>query len=264
MKPIKAGFLQYAVERDKAKNLEKIKRWVRGSRCDLIVLPELCLSGYLCESREALVQEAEPVPAGPSVAALRELSREENCTLVFGMSELQEGKVYNTAVVVSRGEYVGRYRKTHLSDYEKRFFEEGSPNDLGVFQLEGFTLGVQICFDLWFPEVARGQVRQGADILCALANFGGETSCWMARVRALENQTPLVLCNRIGREVQPGIEADFLGRSALITPSGERMGEAPSNWEGLYAVLVEPAAKRGNVICGDFVREIERHYTSKP
>ena len=166
MKPIKAGFLQYDVGRDKAKNLEKIQRWVRGSHCDLIVLPELCLSGYLCESREALAQEAEPVSDGPSVTVLRELSREENCTLVFGMPELQDGKVYNTAVVVNRGEYLGRYRKTHLSDYEKRFFEEGSPDDPGVFQLDGFTLGVQICFDLWFPRWLGARCGKGP-ISCA-------------------------------------------------------------------------------------------------
>lgn len=264
MSALRVGFLQYAVKRDKEENLRQIRQWVRGSGCDLIVLPELCLSGYLVESKLALAQVAEEVPGGLSVRAMEELSRQEECTLVFGMAELQGGNVYNTAVVVSHGEYVGRYRKIHLSDYEKRFFQEGSPQAFGVFPLEGFTLGVQICFDLWFPEVARAQVRQGANLLCALANFGGEASCHMAQVRAMENLTPLLLCNRVGRECQPGIDADFLGRSALVTPAGERIGEAPSDWEGLFSAQVEPAGKRANVICRDFSREMERHYVPLP
>lgn len=258
---MKAGFLQYAVKRNKEENLEQIERWIHGSGCDLVVLPELCLSGYLYESPEALARAAEQVPDGPSVRTMRELSQQENCAIVFGMAEMQDGLVYNTAVVVDAGEYIGHYRKIHLSDYEKRFFQEGDPEDQGVFSMRGYTLGVEICFDLWFPEVARVQVRQGANLLCALANFGGEASCHMARVRAMENLTPLVLCNRIGREVQPDIEADFLGKSALIAPDGERVGEMASDWEGLFLTEVTPAGKRSNVICGDFLKEMEKHYT---
>lgn len=121
------------------------------------------------------------------------LSKEYSCTIVFGLAEKENGKIYNTAVIVSKGKYIGKYRKIHLTDFEKKLFDRGTENL--VFEVAGIKIGVQICFDLWFPEVSREQLRMGADILCVLANFGGETTYHISKIRALENLTPLILCN---------------------------------------------------------------------
>ena len=158
------GYIQYGVDHNKQKNFEKIESSLQKMNCDLVVLPELSLCGYLFHDQKELLVAAEAVPNDSSTQKMQRLSEKYDCTLVFGLAEKENGKIYNTAVVVSKGMYIGKYRKIHLSDFENNFFECGTKNE--VFSLNGLTIGVQICFDLWFPEVSREQVFRGADLLC--------------------------------------------------------------------------------------------------
>ena len=180
------GLLQYDVLRDREANLQKAEAFLEKNQCELLLLPELAMGGYLFESRKALMAASEAVPEGASTKAMCALSRVHDCTIVFGLAE-GEG-IYNTAVVVSRGSYVGKYRKIHLSDLEKKLFDRGRENP--VFEVGGLKIGAQICFDLWFPEISREQLRQGAEVLCVLANFGGDTTYHISRIRAIENLPP--------------------------------------------------------------------------
>lgn len=132
--------------------------------------------------------------------------------------------------------------------------------ELKIFEVNGIKIGVQICFDLWFPEISREQLRLGADIFCALANFGGETTYHIAKIRAIENLTPLVLCNRIGKESIPDMEAEFLGKSTILDSSGQRLCIAPKEEEFFDCYEIDLPQKRANVICNDFSREISFHY----
>lgn len=253
---MKAGYFQYDVARgDKEKNLRKLREM--ESDCDLLVLPELSFTGYMFDSRDELYSLAETVPGGETERALRELSAKRKCTIIAGVAEKEGGNIYNTALIVSKGEYVGKYRKIHLSDYEKTLFAGGKEN--GVFKAGGIRFGVQICFDLWFPEISREQVLAGADLLCVLANFGGETTPKIARVRATENLTPLILCNRIGRETGK-IDAEFLGNSMIIGQDGQSLCRDASDGETFAAVAI-PQKSKGNVICADFQKEINFHYS---
>ena len=254
---MKAGYLQYDVSRDRETNLRLIEATLPSMRCDLVVLPELCLCGYLFSDRKALASIAEGVPGGLSTQKMLSLSKRRDCALVFGLAEEDNGKIYNTAVVVDRGRFIGRYRKIHLTDYEKRFFDRGTQNE--VFALRGYRLGVQICFDLWFPEISREQLRQGADLFCALANFGGETTSGIARTRAIENLTPLILCNRVGSEKEPGIDADFRGDSAIIGPDGTVLSQGKTHVPDHGAATIEIACEKANAICSDFQSEIALH-----
>lgn len=254
---MQVGLLQYDVVHNAHENLERLEAFLHKQPCELAVLPELSMCGYLFESREALLQCAEPVPSGPSTQRILALSQKYACTIIFGIAEREGDKVFNTAVVVSRGQYLGNYRKIHLSDFEKKLFDRGEENR--VFQVEGVKIGVQICFDLWFPEVSREQLRMGADILCVLGNFGGETTYHISQIRAIENVTPLVLCNRTGFESMPGMDADFIGKSTAVNASGERIYLAPEKEEAFGVCEVEPAQRRANVICSDFMSEIARH-----
>ena len=254
---MQVGFFQFDVVRSAGQNLTRLERSLRKNRCDVLVLPELASCGYLAENRAALLARAEPVPGGPFTGAMQALSEQYGCTLVFGLAEAENGRVYNTAAVVSKGKYIGKYRKIHLSDYEKTLFDRGCAP--GVFSVDGVTLGVQICFDLWFPELTRQQIRLGAQLLCAPANFGGPHTGHIARVRAMENLTPLVLCNRVGSESVPGMDADFLGKSAVIGRDGALLCRAPAGRQRFGCCSLTPGQKRANVICADFDSEIALH-----
>ncbi|WP_297278577.1 carbon-nitrogen hydrolase family protein [uncultured Brachyspira sp.] len=115
----------------------------------------------------------------------------------------------------------GVYRKIHLSDFEKNFFNSGDINNSNlVFNLNNTCISVQICFDLWFNEISRAQILNGSNIICVLANFGSNTTFEIARIRAIENLTPLVLCNRIGIEKNSIMEASFIGKSFICDEKG--------------------------------------------
>ncbi len=258
---MKTGYIQFDVKHSKDENLRLIEKQLCESHCDLAVLPELCTCGYLFENREALEIVTEEVPQGKTVAAITQMSKKYDCTIVFGIAEKDNGKIYNTAVIVSKGKYIGKYRKIHLSDFEKTLFDSGNSNC--IFEADGIKIGIQICFDLWFPEISREQIRQGADILCVLANFGGETTYSIAKTRATENLTPLILCNRIGEENLPDINAFFLGKSSIIDASGERLSVGKSGNETSDFCDIEIGKEKSNVICRNFNEEIEFHYKSK-
>ena len=255
---MKIGFLQYDVTHHAEKNIECIMSALQKHSFEVLVLPELAICGYLFSNRNELLACAESIPIGASTQRMMSLSEEYSCTIIFGLAEIENSKIYNTAVVVSKGKYIGKYRKIHLSDFEKRLFDRGTENT--IFEVNGIKIGVQICFDLWFPEISREQLRMGADIFCALANFGGETTYHIAKIRAIENLTPLVLCNRIGKESIPDMEAEFLGKSTILDSSGQRLCIAPKEEDFVDWYEIDLSQKRANVICSDFSRDISLHY----
>lgn len=217
---MRAGFFQYDVAHDRHLNLCHLKRVLEQCQCELLVLPELSLCGYLFGTRQQLSCFAENVPFGPSTQEILSLSNRYGRTIIFGLAEKEGTRLFNTAVIVSKDRYIGKYRKIHLSDFEKRLFDRGKENP--VFTVDGITIGIQICFDLWFPEISREQIRQGADLLCVLANFGGDTTYHITKIRAIENLTPLILCNRIGAESMPEMNAAFLGKSTIVSGQEDR------------------------------------------
>lgn len=257
---MKVGYMQYDVVHDKKQNIDYVKQKLKDNRYDIVVLPELSMNGYLFKSHGELLSSAESIPSGESTEAMMSLSTQYACTIVFGLAEKDEEKFFNTAVIVSKGRYIGKYRKIHLSDFEKKCFHPGKDNR--IFDVDGLKIGVQICFDLWFPEISREQIRMGADILCVLANFGGETTYHISKVRAIENLVPLVLCNRIGMESISEMDASFIGLSTVVDASGERISTAPEKCESIQICDVETYRRRANVICSDFDAEMSYHYPS--
>lgn len=254
---MRVGYIQYDVRRNPEENYAYVRNALPKMDCDVVVLPELCVSGYLFGSKADLLRAAEPVPEGPTTRTMLALSARQHCTIVFGLAERMGDAIYNTAVVVKDGTYLGKYQKIHLSDLEKQLFTRGTGNR--VFDLGSCKLGVQICFDLWFPEVSREQIRLGADLLCVPANFGGEETYIIAQTRAMENLTPLVLCNRVGTEATETIDAFFLGKSTILSPSGQRLQVEPASQEGFACCEIALGGTRSNVICSDFDAEIAFH-----
>lgn len=121
---MKVGYLQYDVTHNAQKNINCIKRYLEQNKCDVIVLPELSLCGYLFKNRQTLISQAENVPCGPLTQTMIALSKEYCCTIIFGLAENEGDKIYNTAVIVSKGFYVGKYRKILYPTRRKSCFTE--------------------------------------------------------------------------------------------------------------------------------------------
>lgn len=255
---MRVGVMQFDVAHESDQNLNRLEFYLKQHPCDIAVLPELSMCGYLFANRKELQSCAEMVPSGRSTQRILALSQQYSCTVIFGLAEKDGDSIFNTAVVVSKGRYIGKYRKIHLSDFEKKFFDRGRENQ--VFEIDGIKIGIQICFDLWFPEISREQLRMGADILFVLANFGGETTYHISKIRAIENLMPLVLCNRTGSETVPGMEAEFLGKSTAIDASGQRIYTAPEKEEDFAFCDMDAGRRKSNIICSNFDSEIAFHY----
>lgn len=257
---MRLGFAQYNIfHKDKVKNLEKISYIIKNTNANLLVLPELCNTGYVFNSKDSLKCLAENIPNGDTTKLLISLTSNRDIIIVAGIAEIEDDILYNSALVVHSGKYIGKYRKIHLSDYEKNIFDRGNSNK--IFDLGNIKIGVQICFDLWFPEISREQMLKGANILCVPSNFGGTTTLNIAKVRAIENITPMILCNRIGREKDKYFDASFLGNSLIIDSDGTVISEEIKSREFIFCSDIEIYKKRGNVICDNFEEEIRLHYT---
>ncbi len=255
---MKVGYIQYNVLRNKYDNFRIIEQHLKNIACDIVVLPEFCTSGYLFNDKNQIKTVAEEVPLGESVLKFLDLSKKYKCSIVAGLLERDNNTLYNTAIIVEQGVYIGKYRKIHLSDYEKTFFERG--NDCSVFDVCGIKIGVQICFDLWFPEISREQINNGCNLFCTPCNFGGNTTVEIAKIRSIENLTPMIICNRVGQEKSDSMTAHFLGHSSVIDFDGNRLLFAPQNIEISECTHIDFASKKSNIICQDFEAEIAIHY----
>jgi N-carbamoylputrescine amidase len=228
----------------KERNIERTLEFVeqaaaQGAR--LVVLPELCNSGYVFESREEAFTLAEQVPHGPTCTAWTEAARRLGLHLVAGLSERDGQALYNAAVLIGPSGYVGTFRKMHLWAAENLFFE---PGNLGfpVFKTPLGRIGVLICYDGWFPESYRLCALQGADIVCVPTNWvpiPGQDDKREAMANILcmaaahSNSMFVAAADRIGQERgQP-----FIGQSVIVSYTGWPIAgpASPDHEEIIYA-----------------------------
>ena len=170
---VKIGIIQQTCSADVEANKAKLASNIRKAASDgaeLVVLQELHNSLYFCQTENtSLFDLAEPIP-GPSTEFYGKLASELNIVLVTSLFERRApGLYHNTAVVFEKdGSIAGKYRKMHIPDdpayYEKFYF---TPGDLGFHPIRTSVgvLGVQVCWDQWYPEGARLMALQGAEIL---------------------------------------------------------------------------------------------------
>jgi len=124
---MKVAFLQFEPSwGDPQKNLAKVAAALTNQSFDLIVLPELCFSGYLFPSREALRTHTEPIPDGHTTQALVEIARQKDAFVIAGLAEREGARLYNTAVVVGPQGFIGKHRKRHFSPLEGSLSSLGS------------------------------------------------------------------------------------------------------------------------------------------
>jgi len=190
----------------------------------LMVLPELCNSGYVFADREEAAGLAEQIPDGPTCQQWLAIAARRGVYIVAGIAERDGACLYNAAVVIGPQGYIGKYRKLHLWNHEKLFF---TPGDLGVpvFDTPIGRLGVAVCYDGWFPEVYRLAALQGAELICVPTNWvpmsgqldGHEPMAITLTMAAAHSNAMFIACaDRVGIERGQA----FIGKSLIVDCSG--------------------------------------------
>lgn len=228
---------------DKDFNIKKIERYVKQAkekRANLIVFPELALTGYTC--RDLVYELAEPIP-GPSVHLLEGLARKEKMHIVLGMLERSskaKAALYNTAVLIGPKGFIGKYQKMHLPTHsvfeEKRYFRWGYRTP--VFDTSLGKLGLIICYDVFFPEITRLLRLKGAQlVICISASPSVRRGFFevLTKARALENTMFLAYVNLVG--IEDGLQ--FWGGSRMIGPSGRILAQAKYDEEDMVVTNID-------------------------
>lgn len=257
------GLVQQSCTANKVGNMEKLAQGIAHAAeqgAELVVLQELHNTLYFCQSEDTnLFDLAEPIP-GPSTEFYGSLAKKHNIVLVTSLFERRAAGLYhNTAVVFERdGSIAGTYRKMHIPDdpayYEKFYF---TPGDLGFHPIQTSVgrLGVQVCWDQWYPEGARLMALQGAELLIYPTAIGYESSdttqeqerqreAWatVQRGHAVANGLPVIAVNRTGHEPDPTGQTNgitFWGSSFVCGPQGEFLHRSPINEEEVVVVEID-------------------------
>ena len=262
---MKIGIIQQACTGNTEENKQKLAQniaQVAQQGAQLVILQELHNSLYFCQTENtANFDLAEPIP-GPSTDFYGDMAAQYGIVLVTSLFERRSAGLYhNTAVVFEKdGSIAGKYRKMHIPDdpayYEKFYF---TPGDLGFHPIDTSVgrLGVQVCWDQWYPEGARLMALQGAELLIYPTAIGYESSdtpeeqerqreAWttVQRGHAVANGIPVIAVNRVGHEPDPSGQTrgiTFWGSSFVAGPQGEVLFRASKEKEENVVIDVDMA-----------------------
>lgn len=224
-------------------NLDQIEQFAREAAdrgAQLICFPELCITGHWCAGD--VWAASEPVPGGPSCRRLEELATDLGCFLSAGIAERDGGVAYNTQVIIGPEGYLGKQRKLHMSADEYFHFRMGG--QVHIIDIGLCKLGIGICYDNTFPEVARIAAIKGAEVF--LAPHAGRCGEWPddeekqrkkvlsgkanAKMthcsRAYDNGFFVVYCNQAG---PAGPETNHCGAILIVDPAGEVLAESETD-----------------------------------
>lgn len=263
MRELKIGILQQHNSGIREKNMKRLAEGIvrlASNGAQLVVLQELHNSLYFCQVESVdNFDLAETIP-GPSTRFFGELAKSLGVVIVTSLFEKRApGLYHNTAVVLEKdGSIAGIYRKMHIPDdpayYEKFYF---TPGDLGFHPIDTSVgrLGVQVCWDQWYPEGARMMALAGAEILIYPTAIGYESTdtpqeqqrqreAWttVQRGHAVANGLPVVAVNRVGYEPDPSGQTNgiqFWGSSFVAGPQGEILYRASDAEENCVIVTID-------------------------
>lgn len=255
MRKLNIGIIQQHNTADIHDNMKRLAEGIAQlaqQGAQLIVLQELHNSLYFCQEEDVdNFDLAEPIP-GPSTQFYSALAKEYGVVIVTSLFEKRAtGLYHNTAVVIEKdGTIAGKYRKMHIPDdpayYEKFYF---TPGDIGFHPIDTSVgrLGVQVCWDQWYPEGARLMAMQGAELLIYPTAIGyaanddeaeqqRQREAWTTVMRghAVANGLPVIAVNRVGYEEDPSHQTEgiqFWGSSFVAGPQGEILYRADDKEE---------------------------------
>jgi predicted amidohydrolase len=224
-------------------------REAADSGAKLIVFPECSLTGYVFNSREEALPYAETIP-GLTTKKIAALCKELNIHVIFGLLEKDNDRLYNAATLIGPGGLIGSYRKNHLPYLGIDRFVDRGDRPFDVYSTPAGNIGIEICYDIIFPENSRVMALQGADILALPTNFprgrGEKITDHVVTTRAIENRVYVVTANRIGSERGHG----FSGLSKIASATWETLALAsPDKEEIIYAEIdLDVARKKHDTI----------------
>jgi predicted amidohydrolase len=203
---------------------------------DILVFPEVFSTGFCYDEIEPSSEDEN----GETIRGMCAFSKTHKCVMVFSIIEKQASSMglmyYNLGLCVEDGHVVGTYRKTHPFKREKQYFSAGDSIIPVRLPKRKLTIGLQICYELRFPEVARKLALMGSDILITIAEFPsprGHTWRSLAIARAIENQIPHIACNRVGE----GSDSSFFGGSLIVDQLGDVMEEAGDDESVIFGTI---------------------------
>jgi len=228
---------------DKEHNIKEMEKKIKQAKrkdANLVIFPELALTGYVC--RDLVYELAEPVPTGPSIRQITDIAKREKVHTIFGMIE-QSAKaravLHNTAVLIGPRGFIGKYQKMHLPTHsvfeEKRYFRQGYQTP--VYETNIGKLGMIICYDIYFPEITRLMRLKGSQLIaCISASPSTRREFFevLTAARAIESTVFLAFTNLVG--IEDGLQ--FWGGSRLIAPSGSVVAQAKYDEEDLIVARI--------------------------
>ncbi len=243
---MKTGFLQFPPKlSDLCANINKIESFAdQFKEADLLVLPELCNSGYNFKSALQALDTSEEIGSSEFIKFLESICKKHSMFIVSGINEREGEDLYNSSVLIGPNGYIGKYRKLHLFMNEKKYFK---PGDLGlpVFDIGICKVGMLVCFDWMFPEAWRILMLKGADIICHPSNLVLPGLCQRAiPIHSMINRIYIVTANRIGTDD----DLTFTGLSTISNPKGEVLYQASQDKEEVKLVDIDINLARDKTI----------------
>ncbi|MFP4142892.1 MAG: carbon-nitrogen hydrolase family protein [Thermoplasmata archaeon] len=245
---------------EKENNLKILEDTAGSVDSDLLIFPEMFLTGYSIKDR--YWYEAEEIP-GPSSEEISRLAVENDMDIICGMPEKvgNDGRLRNTALLATSNGELKKYRKTYLPNFgpfqDKRYFH--SDDDVPVFDTSFGKVGMLICYDIFFPELTKTMAQKGAEIIVVISASPSTTRKYFERVlpaRAIETTSYIFYNNLVGREES----IYFWGGTEAISPKGELIEKGKYFEEELVTVDVDlediTGARRGRPALDDTRKEL--------
>ncbi|MBW1813997.1 MAG: carbon-nitrogen hydrolase [Deltaproteobacteria bacterium] len=246
MKSIKLAVVQFTPAfKRKEENLSRIQELISNLEADIIVLPELCTTGYFFLSRDETSELAEPI-SGPTCQFFQKISKQSNAVVVAGFIEKKGNKIFNSCLIAQPGKKTPRvYRKTHLFYKEPFCFD---PGDTGFFVVQDtvrdVNIGPMICYDWRFPESARVLTLLGADLIVCPSNLITDAWRTVMPARAIENKVYVAVANRAGTEQIKDEELLFKGNSTIYDYDGIAVYTAGASGDEVMVTKIFPSLTR--------------------
>ena len=267
MREVTLAATQMTCSKNNTENIDKAESIIRKAAemgAQIILIQELFESTYFCmDQKDELFQLSKPFENHPTIERMAKLASELKVVLPISFFEKANRAHYNAiAVINANGEILGKYRKSHIPDgpgYQEKFYFNPGDTGFKVWDTAYAKIGIGICWDQWFPEVARIMALKGAEVLLYPTAIGGEpeddgfdsSDMWQRAMigHSAANQIPVVASNRIGTEQGQDISNYFYGRSFITNHVGDKIAEASRDKEEILIgkVNLEEAENLRNV-----------------
>ncbi|EOY4908080.1 N-carbamoylputrescine amidase [Vibrio alginolyticus] len=258
-KVVKFAALQLTKSWDLEDNLAKAKKAIREAAqngANVILPQELFAAPYFCKKQEAKYFElAEETENCRLIKEMSALAKEIGVVIPVSYFEKAGNTFFNSLVMIDAdGTVLDNYRKSHIPDgpgYSEKYYF--SPGDTGfkVWQTKFGKFGAGICWDQWFPELARSLALHGAEAIFYPTAIGSEPQDptldsrdhWQRTMQghSAANLVPVIASNRVGTEVDDGIETTFYGSSFITDHTGAKIAEAPRQGETIIYAEIDLA-----------------------